>query len=232
MRMGTWQRSELTSRCPRLFGRVWRSRTFYTANLTHDSFSITGTAREYLTDRAQFVRVWSESSVVTNCSCGMPQGSVLGPLFFVAYISPSAKITKKFNVLHNQYADDTQLYVVEKGVNWCSQQPAKLPCCRSHVIHSEWTNHQPRQIGGGTPMHSTAIKSSCTAAERRECCRLCCPIRRHRFVLRITLNTRWQHLCLKIRSTGSPAYLLPAVRNYILHDTYGHHLNSFFPNLV
>jgi len=27
------------------------------------------------------------------------------------YISPTAKITEKFNVLHNQYADDTQLYV-------------------------------------------------------------------------------------------------------------------------
>jgi len=64
-----------------------------------------------LSDNTQFVRIGSESSVVTNCSCGVPQGSVLGPLFFVVYISPIAKITEKFNVLHNQYADDTQLYV-------------------------------------------------------------------------------------------------------------------------
>jgi len=40
-----------------------------------------------------------------HCSRGVLQGSVLGPLFFVAYISPIAKITEKFNVLHNLYAD-------------------------------------------------------------------------------------------------------------------------------
>jgi len=34
-----------------------------------------------------------------------------------------------------------------------------LPCCRLHVVHSEWTSHQPREIGGGAHMHSTAIKS-------------------------------------------------------------------------
>jgi hypothetical protein len=37
------------------------------------------------------------------------QGRVLGPLFFVAYISPIAKIAGKLNV--HQYADDTQPYV-------------------------------------------------------------------------------------------------------------------------
>jgi len=38
-------------------------------------------------------------------------------------------------------------------------------------------------------------------------------------------------LAFKIQSTGSPAYLLPAVSNYI-PDTYGHHLNSLFPSLL
>jgi len=36
---------------------------------------------------------------------------VLGPLFFVTYIFAIARITEKFNVLHDQYADVTQLYV-------------------------------------------------------------------------------------------------------------------------
>jgi len=69
---------------------------------------------------------------------------------------------------------------VENVVDKRSQQPAKLPCCSSQVVHSEWTSHQPREIGSGAPMNSTVIKSSSTAAERRECCRLCCPIRRRR----------------------------------------------------
>jgi len=99
---------------------------------------------------------------------------VLGPLFFVTYVSPIAKITDRFNVLHNQYADDTRTAVrcfVENAVDRGSQQPAQLPSCRSHLVHSEWTYHQPKEIGGGTPMHSTSIKSG-TAAERHECCML------------------------------------------------------------
>jgi hypothetical protein len=80
-----------------------------------NSFGVTGTARDwissYLADRTQFIHIGSESSAVTDGSCGVPQGSVLGPLFFIAYISPISCITRKFGVQHNQYADDTQLYV-------------------------------------------------------------------------------------------------------------------------
>ena len=36
---------------------------------------------------------------------------MLGPLFFVAYISPVASIANKFGVFISQYADDKQLYV-------------------------------------------------------------------------------------------------------------------------
>ena len=49
------------------------------------SFGVTGMVgnwiTSYLTDRSQFMHVGSESSAVTDCSCGVPQGSVLGPLF-------------------------------------------------------------------------------------------------------------------------------------------------------
>ena len=41
----------------------------------------------------------------------MPQGSVLGPLLFVAYISSTANIATSYGVNHHQYADDTQIYV-------------------------------------------------------------------------------------------------------------------------
>ena len=72
-----------------------------------------------LTDHSQFIHVGSESSAVTDCSCDVPQGSVLGPLFFVAYYSPVACIANKFGVFLSQYADDTQLYVAlsQKAVN-------------------------------------------------------------------------------------------------------------------
>jgi len=89
----------------------------------HNSFGVTGVVgnwiTSYLTDRSQFIHVGSESSAVTDCPCGVPQGSVLGPLFFVAYISPVACLANKFGVSLSQYADDTQLYVAlsKKAVN-------------------------------------------------------------------------------------------------------------------
>ena len=80
-----------------------------------NSFGVTGVAREwiasYLADRTPFVRVGCEKCTATSCSCGVPQGSVLGPLLFVAYTRPVVSITIQFGVSLHQYADDTQLYI-------------------------------------------------------------------------------------------------------------------------
>ena len=47
-----------------------------------------------------------------DCSCGVLQGSVLGPLLFVVYISSSLKnVVNNYGVSHHQYADDTEVYV-------------------------------------------------------------------------------------------------------------------------
>ena len=73
--------------------------------------------RYYLTNRSSFVKIDSSSSPSTTISTGVPQGSCLGPLLFVLFISPVTNVinpdlSETSNLVSfHQYADDTQLYI-------------------------------------------------------------------------------------------------------------------------
>ena len=67
--------------------------------------------RSYLDNRSQCVRIGDESSNPVRLNYSVPQGSVLGPQWFVLYTTPVQDIIKKYNIRYHYYADDLQLYV-------------------------------------------------------------------------------------------------------------------------
>ena len=71
--------------------------------------------RSYLTNRTQYTYVNGVRSDVRSISCGVPQGSVLGPLFFVLYVNDLYKAIE--NVITRLFADDTALILYEKDLN-------------------------------------------------------------------------------------------------------------------
>lgn len=62
----------------------------------------------YLTNRSQVVKIGDFQSDALPITCGVPQGSILGPLLFLIYINSIAKLKLHGHV--TLYADDTCLF--------------------------------------------------------------------------------------------------------------------------
>ena len=77
-----------------------------------ENFGIRGLAPEwiksYLYNRHQYVAFNGISSSFNGLPCGVPQGSVLGPLFFLIYINDLCQISYMYDLV--LFADDTNLF--------------------------------------------------------------------------------------------------------------------------
>ena len=68
----------------------------------------------YLSNRYQYVNYNNTSSDMKLITCGVPQGSILGPLLFLLYINDISSVSSiLFSIL---FADDTTLFYSSKNL--------------------------------------------------------------------------------------------------------------------
>ena len=70
--------------------------------------------KSYLSNRNQYVSINGFDSGLTGINCGVPQGSVLGPLLFLLYINDLNQAIKFCKVHH--FSDDTNLLCLGNSI--------------------------------------------------------------------------------------------------------------------
>ena len=108
----------------RAFDSVWHRGLL--AKLEHQ-FGIRGKLlqflRSYLSHRHQFSVVDGKSSSLADVGAGVPQGSILGPTLFIAFINDLVEVIKHSSP--SLYADDTTLHKIVPSASHrvqCAQQ--------------------------------------------------------------------------------------------------------------
>ena len=84
-----------------------------------EHYGICGVAKEwfssYLRNRKQFVSINNTCSSYLDITCGVPQGSVLGPLLFLIYINDFQRCSSKLDF--HLFADDSNLFYASKSLS-------------------------------------------------------------------------------------------------------------------
>ena len=63
--------------------------------------------KSYLTDRSQYTAIDNQNSDTQHVRCGIPQGSILGPLLFILYVNDITQSSSQGNLI--LFADDTNI---------------------------------------------------------------------------------------------------------------------------
>ena len=68
-----------------------------------------------MSNRKQFIKSNNESKNLEIIRCGIPQGSILGPLLFLIFVNDLQKSTKFLDP--KMFANDTNLFYSNKDIN-------------------------------------------------------------------------------------------------------------------
>lgn len=89
--------------------------------------------KNYLTNRKQFVKIGNILSDPTDIKCGVPQGSILGPLLFILYINDLSQISNFIRFI--LFADDSTIAKSDSNLEKLAEDMS-----REFSLISEWLN--------------------------------------------------------------------------------------------
>ena len=116
--------------------------------------------KNYLESRHQCTLANGKKSTAGNVPCGVPQGSIMGPLLFIIYVN--SIITTIENAHVHMYADDLAVTVTGKDVgriknilqvetekigNWCSKNKLTVNTDKTVVMWNYSTRNTPHLVG-------------------------------------------------------------------------------------
>ena len=150
------------------------------------SFGIDGCAlkwfQSYLFGRTQYVRRGATCSLVVHLLCGVPQGSVLGPILFILYTADLVALIRNFGLSPHLYADDTQIYGACSPANvdsflsnvnqclsavadWMNSNRLQLNSDKTEFLWCTTTRRQHRLPVAGPIIGSSSIEPSSSARD-------------------------------------------------------------------
>ena len=88
--------------------------------------------KSFLQGRTQTVAFAGQQSSRSPVNCGVPQGSVLGPILFLLYTADVIGIARRHGLGVHSYADDTQLYLHTTAAA-LAEQTANLTTCITEI---------------------------------------------------------------------------------------------------
>lgn len=95
--------------------------------------------KSYLNSRSQIVSINGTSSKPMDVTCGVPQGSILGPLLFLIYVND---MKSAINCKLLLYADDSALIVSDKDVDFIEKSlSSELNNVRQWLIDNKLSLH-------------------------------------------------------------------------------------------
>ena len=170
----------------------------------------------YLHNRKQCTVANDITSDLKSISCGVPQGSVCGPLLFLLYINDLTKALKKCKV--SLYADDTVLYYSNSNMdivrvsiqedlielsNWCRMNKLTINCKKT-----KYCVYGMRSIVKKSKNIDMILSLNNVILER------VCSYKYLGFILDDQLNFN-KHIDVMLNNVSHKLYLLSRIRRYL-----------------